>query len=186
MSLIVYAFFSSIHISYSSQAWPFDYILIFFNCQAQIQVQVRWGSERSESGKVKLRELKTQKFGHEPYNKFGFAPTLPPTATTIFFLAWKGPTQVKSTKGGLVWLKYGQRRVGLEGGHQEELQEGHHREYFGEYFMELKFSDGLRNGKGGFQLKFKGSTFSTWHFKVEFTPYNSKVKSHVKFIWAWH
>ena len=38
----------------------------------------------------------------------------------------------------MVRLKYGQRRFGLQGRHQEELQERHHREYFGEYFMELK------------------------------------------------
>jgi len=36
------------------------------------QVRVRSGSGRSDSGKVQLRELKTQRFGPEPYNKFGF------------------------------------------------------------------------------------------------------------------
>ena len=36
----------------------------------------------------------------------------------------------------------------------------------------------VRNGQGWFQLKFKGST---WHFKVDFTPHNSKVKGHLKF-----
>ena len=50
-------------------------------CQAQVQVQVRWGSGRSESGKVQLRELKTQRFGPELYNIFGF----PPPYTRNFF-----------------------------------------------------------------------------------------------------
>ena len=35
-------------------------------------VRVRWGSGRSESGKVQLRELKTQRFGPEQYPIFGF------------------------------------------------------------------------------------------------------------------
>ena len=36
----------------------------------------------------------------------------------------------------------------------------------------------VRNGQGWFQLKFKGRTL---HIKVDFTPHNSKVKSHLKF-----
>ena len=61
------------------------------------QVRVRWWSGRSESGKVQLRELKTQGFGPEPYNKFGFhpPPTHPPPQT--FFLAFKGSRQVRWT-----------------------------------------------------------------------------------------
>ena len=39
-------------------------------CQAQVQVQVRWGSGRSESGWVQLRELKTQKYLPELYHIF--------------------------------------------------------------------------------------------------------------------
>ena len=63
-------------------------------CQAQVQVQVRWGSGRSESGKVQLRELKTQRFGPEQYPNFGFHHhQLPPTTT--FFLAFVGSRHVR-------------------------------------------------------------------------------------------
>ena len=59
------------------------------------------------------------------------------------------------------------------------------REYSREYFMELKVFRWtqeeviwVRNVQGWFQLKFKGSTL---YFKVDFTPHNSKDKSHLKF-----
>ena len=61
--------------------------------QAQVQVQVRWGSGRSESGKVQLRELKTQRFGPEQYPIFGFHHHHHPPPGT-FFLAFKGSRQV--------------------------------------------------------------------------------------------
>ena len=51
------------------------------------QVRVRGGSGRSESGKVQLRELKTQRIGPEPYNKFGFHHHHHPPPS--FFLGFK-------------------------------------------------------------------------------------------------
>ena len=66
-------------------------------------VKLRFRSRSGVSGKVQLRELKTQRFGPEPYNKFGFHP--PPSTTNFFWgsegayisqmnLGWVGMTQV--------------------------------------------------------------------------------------------
>ena len=70
-------------------------------CRAQVQVQVRsgegqvkvrWGSGRSDSGKVQLKEIKTQRSASELYHIFGLHP---PTQT--FFFAFKGSRQVEWT-----------------------------------------------------------------------------------------
>ena len=52
----------------------------------------------------KIREIKTQGFGPEPYNKIGFHHHHPPTHHTNFFLAFKGSRQVHWTQDGLIYL----------------------------------------------------------------------------------
>ena len=76
------------------------------------------------------------RFGPEPYNKFGFHNHQPPPQT--FFFAFK---------------------VSRQGGHQT----------------------GSGMVRGDFNRSLKG-VHKTSMFKVDFTPHNSKVKSHLKII----
>ena len=74
----------------------------------------------------------------------------------------------------MVWLKYGQSRLGLQGGVLQGVQE----------LVELVW---VRNGQGLFQLKLK-EEYMTLHGRLQdySLPHSSEVKSHLKFIWAWH
>ena len=101
-------------------------------------------------------------------------------------LAFKGSRQVRWTE--FVWLKYSQRRLGLQSGlqgghHQVELHGGH------QGVLHVLESFQMDSGKVNIGQEWSGvvsAEGSTWHFKVYFTPHNSKVKSHLNFIWAWH